>query len=311
MCLWLIGAGPMAQDYAKVLAALESSFVVIGRSEPSAFAFEEITGQAVYRGGLEGALENKEAPEVAIVAVGVEQLARITEALIKAGTQRILIEKPGGLNLAEIRSLERCAGAHGAVVMVAYNRRFYASVEKLREYIDEDGGVLSAQFDFTERSHLIAQLEKLPIIKERWVLGNSSHVIDLVFHLIGMPVDWRCWHSGMLDWHPASARFAGAGKTDMGVMFSYLADWQAPGRWGIDVMTSKRRLTLRPMEQLQVTTIGGAAEAVQASNRLDIDYKPGLYRQTAAFLQGEDSLLCKISEQARNVQLYSQMAGYI
>ena len=311
MSIWVIGAGPMAQDYAKVLLALEQSFVVIGRNESSALVFEENTGCPVTRGGLASALHNDEAPELAIVAVGVEQLASATEELIKAGTKRILLEKPGGLNLAEIDSLNQWAVEYGAEVLIAYNRRFYESVEQTRRYIDEDGGVLSAQFEFTERSHVIAPLQKAAGIKEHWVLGNSSHVIDLAFHLIGMPADWRSWCAGSLDWHPASARFAGAGVTEKGVMFSYVSDWEAPGRWGLEIMTRKRRLILRPMEKLQVTKLGNiAVEPVEATNTLDKDFKPGLYQQTKAFLAGGDTLFCPLSEQIRNVRIYSQMAGY-
>lgn len=311
MSIWLIGAGPMAQDYAKVLQALQQTFAVIGRGEQSALFFEEKTGHLVKRGGFESALQNNEAPVMAIVAVPVEQLASTTDALIKAGTKRILLEKPGGLNLAEIDSLVQCAVEYGADVSIAYNRRFYGSVEQARQFIDEDGGVLSAQFEFTEWSHVIAPLQKASGVKAHWVLGNSSHVIDLAFHLIGMPADWRSWNAGSIDWHPSSARFAGAGVTEKGIVFSYLSDWQAPGRWGLEIMTRKRRLILRPMEQLQFTKLGSVAvEPVEATDTLDKDFKPGLYQQTRAFLAGDDALFCALSEQVRNVRMYSQMAGY-
>ena len=311
MSVWLIGAGPMAQDYAKVLEALQQPFVVIGRSDSSALVFEEKTGHPVMRGGLDCALQHSKAPKVAIVAVGVEQLARTTEALIKAGSERILLEKPGGLNLAEIDSLDQCAVEFGDEVLIAYNRRFYGSVEQARQFIDEDDGVLTAQFEFTEWSHVIAPSHKASGVKEHWVLGNSSHVIDLAFHLIGTPADWRSWYGGSIDWHPTSARFVGAGVTEKGVMFSYLSDWQAPGRWGVELLTRKRRLILRPMEQLQVTKLGSVAlEPVEAMNTLDKDFKPGLYQQTKTFLACEDDLFCTLSEQVRNMRIYSLMAGY-
>lgn len=311
MSIWLIGAGPMAQDYAKVLQALNQPFAVIGRSKSSALVFEENTGHPVIRGGVDGALQNSKAPKMAIISVGVEQLASTAGLLIQTGTKRILLEKPGGLNFAEIDLLDRCASEHDADVFIAYNRRFYGSVEQARQSIVEDGGVLSAQFDFTEWSHVIAPLVKGTGVKEHWLLANSTHVIDLAFHLIGQPQDWKCWHAGSIDWHPASARFAGAGVTENGVMFSYMSDWQAPGRWGLEIMTKKQRLILRPMEQLQVTQLGSVAiEPVEAMNTLDKDYKPGLYQQTKAFLAGDDALFCTLSEQVRNVRIYSQMAGY-
>jgi len=312
MSIWLIGAGTMAQDYARVLQGLDVSFQVIGRGESSAAAFEKATGHVARVGGLTDALRSEPLPVKAIIAVGVEQLAATAQELIRAGTKRIMIEKPAGLDLAEVQELNRVAEEYDASVLLAYNRRFYGSVQQARQCIAEDGGVLSAQFEFTEWSHVIAPLVKGAGVKEHWLLGNSTHVIDLAFHLIGRPHDWKCWHAGSIEWHPAAARFAGAGVSEQGVMFSYLADWQAPGRWGVELLTAKRRLILRPMEQLQVTPLGTVKiEAMDPLDNLDQDYKPGLYRQTKAFLEGDDQLFCSLPEQVENVRIYSEMAGYL
>ena len=311
MSIWLIGAGQMAQDYAKVLQALGKPFRVIGRGFDTALEFEKATGQSVEVGGLSTALASENAPAEAIVAVGVEQLASAARALINAGTQRILLEKPGALNSIEISELDRLAKQQATTVLIAYNRRFYHSVNQARSFISEDGGLLSAQFEFTEWSHKIAPLEKAPGVKERWLLANSSHVIDLAFHLCGAPRDWRCWRAGSLDWHPASARFAGAGITDKNVMFSYISDWEAPGRWGIDLLTPRRRLIFRPMEQLRAIRLGDVKEEViEPSDSLDQDFKPGLYRQTMAFLGRQDGQFCSLSDQVKNERIYSEIAGY-
>ena len=302
----------MAQDYARVLGALDIDFEVIGRGVKSSEQFEKVTGQVVRTGGVVDALRSLRAPDFAIVAVGVEDLSSTATELVRGGVSRIMIEKPGGVDLEQIETLYQVVTDHNASVVVGYNRRFYGSVQQAREYISEDGGLLSAHFEFTERSHLIESLPVGSVVKERWVLGNSSHVIDLAFHLIGCPVDWRCWHAGSLDWHSSAARFAGSGVTDRQVMFSYFADWQAPGRWGIDLMTSQRRLVLRPMEALQVIPLGAMkAERVDPPDGLDSEFKPGLYRQTAAFLKEENNFFCTLQDQVENSRLYSRMAGYV
>ena len=95
MNLWLIGSGPMAQDYARVLKVLGAPFKVISRREESARNFQLVTGVTVQTGGLAQALSADKAPDTAIVAVGVEQLAPATKQLIQSGTRRILLEKPG------------------------------------------------------------------------------------------------------------------------------------------------------------------------------------------------------------------------
>ena len=48
-------------------------------------------------------------PNIAIVAVGVDQLFQVSKDLIKAGSKRILLEKPGSLNLKEISLLNSFA----------------------------------------------------------------------------------------------------------------------------------------------------------------------------------------------------------
>jgi predicted dehydrogenase len=311
MSLWLIGAGAMAQAYAKVLQHLSQEFDVIGRGGASAETFEAMTGLRVQRGGLAAALASSQAPQQAIVAVGIEHLACVATELLEAGTRRILLEKPGALNTTTVRTLEQTASRMNADVLIAYNRRFYASTTLARSLIAEDGGATSCTFEFTEWSHVIAPLTTGSAVKAVWFLANSTHVVDLSFHLCGFPADWRAWHSGSLDWHGAAARFCGAGVTEHGVLFSYHADWEAPGRWGVEVLTRRRRFIFRPMEQLHVMALGSVrVEAVAIDDHLDTTFKPGLYRQTKAFLAEDDRLFCTIGEQLQHCAIYDEMAGY-
>ena len=53
----LIGTGPMALDYAKVLTSLEIKFKVIGRGEESALKFESQTGIKPIIGGIDSFLQ--------------------------------------------------------------------------------------------------------------------------------------------------------------------------------------------------------------------------------------------------------------
>ena len=309
--LWLIGAGQMAQDYVQVLKALQTPFKVIGRGKISAADFESAMGIPVQTGGIEKALQKEPPPETAIVAVGVEQLASVSSKLLQAGTKRILLEKPGGMNLEELQNIQSEAELQQAEVWLAYNRRFFEATRKAQEIIQEDGGVTSCHFEFTEWSHKIRKLEGKKDIKAVWFLANSTHVVDLAFHLCGWPSSWQSWSAGTLDWHPAAARFSGAGVTEQGVLFSYFADWEAPGRWGVEVLTRNNRLILRPMEQLQLTPLGSLqVKPVNLNDKLDHDFKPGLYRQTEAFLNGDTDDFCSLQEQVEHTKLYSEMAGY-
>lgn len=294
--VWLVGAGIMAIDYAKVLLGQSVSFEVIGRGEASAKRFSEQTGINVLVGGLDYHLGlNKEKPATAIVAVGVEQLAQTTIQLINHGIKRIIVEKPAGLNLMQIDQVLQVAKAENAKVFVAYNRRFYASVKKAKELIEIDGGVTSFNFEFTEWSHIIQSLDKPAEVKAMCFLNNSSHVVDMAFYLGGEPSELSCYTAGGLDWHPQAAVFAGAGRTKNGALFSYQANWDAPGRWGVEVLTKYHRFIFRPLEQLHVQKKGSVKiEPIEIEDDLDKIFKPGLYKQVEAFLHnhnGSEGLL--------------------
>jgi len=311
--LWLIGSGPMALAYASVLKAQNVPFRVIGRGLASAESFWKTTGIAVTAGGLDLALAKMSPPKEAIVAVDINQLASVTQRLIGAGCKRLLIEKPGALNINDLHEIQSKATISGANVWIAYNRRFYASVNKLRELVNSEGGIISTVFDFTEWSHKICDLHIDKVVMQRWLLSNSSHVLDLVFSFIGLPADdqWQAWVGGKLDWHPSGSRFNGAGLSTIGIPFSYNADWEAPGRWGVEISTRKNKYILRPLETLQAIPLGSLQiENVPLDDSLDKKFKPGIYLQCQSFLNADDKFLCSLADQIKAYPLYARIANY-
>lgn len=311
--IWLIGAGSMAQDYIKVLKALKTDFTVVGRGEATAKKCEEATGCKVVIGGLESFL-NKQ-PEVcsyAIVSVGVEKLYDTTKELLMYGVKNILVEKPAGLQKEEFEDLVQVSKEKQANVFVAYNRRFYASVLRAKEMIEEDGGVTSFNFEFTEWAHVISPLVKAEGVKEKWFLGNSTHVVDLAFYLGGRPKEICCFTGGNLDWHPAASVFSGAGKSDKNALFSYHANWESAGRWSVEVLTKEHKFILRPMEKLQIQKRGAIAQEFYESVDYNVDdeFKPGLYLQVKNFLNNNFNKMCTIEEQFDILDVYNKMANY-
>jgi predicted dehydrogenase len=303
----------MAIDYVKVLDALKVSYQVIGRGLESAKECEEKTGVKVVIGGLERHVSDcKDFPSTVIVAVGVEQLANVVIMLLQNDVKKILVEKPGGLNADEIRSVAEETKKKNAEVYVAYNRRFFASTLKAQEIIREDGGVRSFHFEFTEWSHEIVKIKKAPGVKGNWLLANSSHVIDLAFFLGGKPKEISCYIGGELDWHPSGSIFTGAGISESGSLFSYQADWGAPGRWSVEVLTKEHRLIFRPLEKLQVQKIGEVAiNEVAIDDNLDRTFKPGLFRQVEAFTDGDLSNLIRIEDQLDILKYYQLIGGKV
>lgn len=301
----LVGAGNMAIEYAKVLRALNLPFIVVGRSKETASAFKEAIDLLPVTGGIERWIKDKnKLPLVAIVAVNEEEAGKVARLLIRNGVKKILIEKPGGLNDADIKLTAKLAKRFKTKVFVAYNRRFYASTIKAEGIIKKDGGVKSFIFDFTEWNHIIEKLKTSPEVKKGWFLANSTHVIDLAFFLSGKPAK-ICGHKkGGLVWHPSGSIYSGAGVTKSGALFSYHANWESAGRWNVEIMTPKSKLIFKPLEKLQIQKIGSiAVEEVLLYDELDKKFKPGVYKQVQSFLS-DDKNLMTIEEQVRSLKYY-------
>lgn len=305
----IVGAGSMARAYAKVLEGEGVGFRVVTRGPAKAAAFIKETGVKPETGGLERWLKSNPAPETAIVAVGAEALTKSALALLAAGTKRLLVEKPVGLNVAEIRAVAAAARRRRAKVFVAYNRRFLTSTAEARRMIAEDGGPLSFHFEFTEWDDKVVASPAASAVKRAWVLANSSHPIDLAFFLGGSPRSISATTAGSLPWHPKAAVFAGSGMAAGKVPFSYHANWLSPGRWSVEVMTARRRLVLRPLEALAVQNHGEfIASPVVLDDRDDRLFKPGLRGQVRAFLSnGRD--LPTISEQLALARWLNRIAS--
>ena len=310
--LWLIGAGSISKDYVNVLDDLNIDFKVIGRSDSNAIKFKKDVGVDVVSGGIENFLrDNEETCSHAIVAVGVEELFEVTKFLIINKIKNILVEKPGAIYIEELKELDELAKEYSANIIIGYNRRFYSSAIAAQEIIAKEGGVKSFNFEFTEWSHEIENLNKPKEVFDYWFLANSSHVVDLAFHLGGIPKDISCYTSGSLNWHKSASIFNGAGVSENGALFSYQANWGAPGRWGVEISTNTSKLVLRPIEKLQIQNIGSIdLEYVDLDDRLDISFKPGIHKQVNLFLKNKLEGFCNLSEQIRNFKIYKKIANY-
>lgn len=301
----IVGAGPMAVAHAKVLRALGRRTVAVCRSAERAAAFTRVTGVPAAHGGVEAWLDHNRGnlPAAAVIATDLESLESVGLQVLQTGIPRVLLEKPAALGAAGIDRLAT-AVENKTQAFVAYNRRFYASVQAARRIIEEDGGALSGWMDFTEVASRTVVPGRSPDVLANWYLANSSHVVDTFFHLCGEPSCLATMKMGELSWHPTGAAFSGHGQTEAGTLFGFIADWRAPGRWGIDIRTAQRRLLLQPMETLQVQGHDSFALQASPSDPVDVEFKPGLMRQMEAFLSArpEASELPSLADHARRVR---------
>ena len=141
-------------------------------------------------------------------------------------------------------------------------------------------------------------------------MANSSHVADLAFFLGGKPKTFHAYTAGAggLSWYKMGSIFSGAGVSENGALFSYQANWQSGGRWGVEIMTPKRRLILRPLEKLFIQERGSfEIKEEEIDYMIDKNFKAGFYKQVKAFLSGQTEDLLTVQKQAENMKYYRPM----
>ena len=310
--IWIIGSGNMALEYAKILKHKKKTFKVVGRGLLSSSNFTKKTGIPVVSGGIENFLSfNKLIPTYAIVCVNINNLFDVTSKLIDHGVNKILCEKPGALKISQLKILDEKSKIKKIKLYIAYNRRFYTSVVKLKKIINKENGLKSLHFDFTEKSKKIEKLNHPSNVKSKWIIANSAHVIDTAFFLAGMPKEIITMKKGSLNWPKKSSIFSGSGNTKNSVYFSYNANWNVPGNWKIELMTNKSRLLLQPMEELKIINNDLSISKI-SEKKIDYDtiFKPGLFRMICLFEKNELTDFCTIEHQIKLLKLCNKIAGY-
>ncbi|HEX2787463.1 MAG TPA: Gfo/Idh/MocA family oxidoreductase [Ignavibacteria bacterium] len=309
----LVGTGKMSRIYAKVLRD-NHDLLVVGRGEKKTNEFKALFADAeVLAGGLTSEIIKKFSPDTAVIATSADQLFAMTSLLLENGVKNILVEKPSALFAKDIKKLNELAKENNAEVFLSYNRRHYASVLKAQEIIEEDGGILSVNFEFTEWINKIDTAKFVPLVYEKLVLSYSSHILDLVFYLIGKPAELNSDIKGknVIPYHKSGAIFTGSGISDKNIPFTYHTNFLAPGRWAVEVLTKKHRLYFKPVEKLSVQKMDSLEiQEVPIEDYLEKEYSHGIYRMVDDFLNTQNSRLCTLDYHADMFKHYTKIAGY-
>lgn len=247
----VVGYGNIGREYVKALGALGVKQIrVCSRSASPLRELESLLGVETVAGGFEY-LQCKPRPEeLGIVAVPTLSLIAAAEWLVSLGFRHLLIEKPVALSSQEIENLGEKLGGSDVKAKVAYNRVAYPAFLEVRSQAAKEGGVTSCTYAFTEwiRPHWFQRFSAEELA--RWGVANSLHVISMAHGLIGMPTKWSGYRSGGLTWHPAGSVFVGSGISELGIPFSYHADWGSTGRWSVEVHTRISSYRLCPLEKV-------------------------------------------------------------
>ena len=188
----LVSCGDIARKrVAPALRELEGcELVAVSRADAArAESFAKEFGARRWHADWRALIEDREV-EAVYVATPVHMHAEQAVAAAEAG-KHVLCEKPMALSVAECEHMNAAAEANGVLLGVAYYRRFYPAVERVREILEtgEVGVPVVAQLNAFER------FDPAPENPRRWLLdrGRSGggpmfdfgcHRIELLINLL-------------------------------------------------------------------------------------------------------------------------------
>lgn len=247
----VIGTGLMAEQYFRVLNKLKILDVtILGNSLEKTRKLSKKYNYSQISGGYKKNLSEMTKKDLVIIVLPIPLILEAATLCLQYGHDNILLEKPGSLDIRSLRKFQKKIKKQN--VRIGYNRLFYPSLEKLKTLVKKDGGINSCNFTITEWIDKINFKKYTKDVIQKWGIANSSHVISMVFDLIGFPKKITCYQTGKLPWHNSGSIFVGSGISNFAIPFSYFADWTSTGRWGIEIMTSKNSYKLQPLEELSV-----------------------------------------------------------
>jgi predicted dehydrogenase len=307
----IIGVGLIAQEYAKILASQKIPFVMVGRNKEKAEKLAKEFQYDVFAGGAENYLATTSQQfDCAINAADTESLYLINRALLLSGkVKKILTEKPGAFTEIEFKELFELSKTSGVPLFIAYNRRNFSSVQKLKEILSVEKNT-SLFFEFTEWFWRINPKDYSENTIKEWILCNSSHVLDLAFYLGNGVKDISCSSVKTNKNEVNNSQYVGHGVMNNGALFSYIADWESAGRWKVEASTTNGRYMLCPLEKLFFQK-RGTLEYVEVpfDTALDQKFKPGFYKQVMDLMATGKPNLKSIEEQLEHYYLYQKMKG--
>ena len=284
-CATVVGYGSMGRQYVEALRRLGVGRIrVVSRSAAAMEPLRDLAGVETISGGLAQLTNRAEPGELAIVAAPMSLLSESAKQLAALGYRSVLIEKPIALSSSAVQSLNADLASAGVDAWCAYNRVAYPSVIEARSLAQQDGGVTSCIYTFTEvmKPDWLTRFSVDELA--HWGIANSLHVMSLAHTLIGPPDKWHAQRSGSLEWHASGRVFVGSGSSETGIPFASHADWGSAGRWCVDIFTSKAAYRLCPLERLAMKTSPfGEWQDVPVRAYAD-DIKAGIAEEIAAAL---------------------------
>ena len=213
-----------------------------------------------------------------VIGTRIESTLEILEYAIKQNVP-ILVEKPVSVNSTDLKNLIKKSHK---LIMVGFNRRFYHTVNTLKNLIE------------IENTPVIANMV-IPESNLQNFFTNSIHSIDLLRYVFG---DIKLEFSKKLIKNKMVNGVTATFSNKKNVLIQLTGIWNAPANVSLSVFSEKKQFELKPYETLKIfddlKVIEPTANepirkyAPKLMEQIDLEpidkkFKPGFFQQSNAF----------------------------
>ena len=304
-----VGAGNMAEEHAKVFLALDHVQLVgvSGRTKARAIEFADQFGISEVCSSIPELYERTK-PDLLVIAVPELETKSVAFAAFDF-PWRVLIEKPAGYNLNESNLILNRAKEKSVEVYVGLNRRFYSSAIQISNALLASPS--EKRFIYVQDQQSIQEAINIgqpQIVAENYMYANSIHLIDLIpMFCRGKPTSIN----NILPWRGfETERVLSVIHFSDGDIAVYDGVWKGPGPWSCSVSTTAARWTMQPLEELQVQLAGERKREQLSIDKVDLKFKPGLFKQNVAVIsaiRGQESKAVSLDQSYTTMQLISRI----
>lgn len=253
---------------------------------------------------------NEEKYDGILIAARIESTAEILECAIKQNVP-ILVEKPVSFNSQIIKKLIN--NSHKQI-MVGYNRRFYKTVNEVRNLISKENKPVIASMIAPESSDL------------RTFFGNTTHSIDLLRYIFG---DIKLEYVKKLTINNLQKGFVATFSNEKKDIIQFIGNWNASDNFSLSIFQDKTKFELKPFEELNIYNGINIIEPTNSVlirkyepklvKRINLDsvdqyIKPGFFQQCNAFLElirnkTQSCTTASLTDALKSIEICEKLVG--
>ncbi len=281
MRLAVVGFGNIARKHIEVFKVLGCEIVsACNRSQSGRTAAEMFGIPRTYIDLAQMIIQEK--PDAILNCASFDKIFETTSLIIPYRIP-LLVEKPAGNSVAELRHLIRLQKLYRTPIQVALNRRHYSVFQNA---IADAGGIeqiTSLQINWSEtpkkllfeRNYTTEQVAKV-------LYGNSIHGLDMLTYFAGNIPNRNI--VTISNGSPFRWLMSVNGVSDRGKMASFSSTWDNPAPWEFILNTQGKRYHFAPLETCKVREEGKSDLREIVPDEHDLHFKAGFWMQATCFL---------------------------